>query len=172
MLPTSIVIHSCLVWYLFHQCKKSHSDPLWSGLIRELVQELIDVSYVLIPKFKPMPRSTSTPRSKSKPRYPLYSSLVSCHNQMPISVTAKHPCPVMIPLIFCPWPKCHSPPIHYVLFPQVVMRWQHSTLWPHTPWQLEVTHSRRLITHHQSPFIPYPFSISCSWPSPLPFSWP
>ena len=38
-----------------------------------------------LPRPKSMPRSTPIPRFKSKPRYPLYSSLVFCYSQAPIS---------------------------------------------------------------------------------------
>ena len=48
---------------------------------------------LLIPKSKLTPRSPSTPRSQPMSGYPLYSSLVFCHSQVPISVTAKHPSP-------------------------------------------------------------------------------
>ena len=77
------------------------------------------------------------------------SMLVSAHAQP------------QFPSIFHPWPKHHSSTVHYASFPQMVTRWPHSTLWPHAPWWPEVNHSGRLITHHQFPFIPYPFSVTC-----------
>ena len=115
-----------------------------------------------IPRPKSIPRSKSTPRSKSKPRYPLYSSLMFHCSQSPISITAKHPCQFMIPLIFHPQPKHCSPLIHYVMLLQAMMRWPHSAFQVHTPWQLVVTHSRRLTTHHHFSFIPYPFLLPVS----------
>ena len=118
--------------------------------------------HLSIPRSKPMPRSKSTPRSKPKPWYLLYSNLVFHHSQAPISFTAKRPCPVMIPSIFRPQLKCHSPLIHNVTFPQAVTRWPHSASQLHTPWWLVVTHSRGLITLHHFPFVPYPFSITHS----------
>ena len=105
-----------------------------------------------IPRSKPAPRSKSMPRSKSKPD--IHSIPVSC------PIAAKCPCPVTIPLIFHPQPKHCSPLIHNVTFLQVVTRWLHSALQSHAPWQPEVTHSWRSITHYQFPFISYPFSIT------------
>ena len=55
-------------------------------------------SQLLIPRSKPMPRSTSMARSKPKPNYLLNSSLMFHHNQAPISITAKCPCPATIPI--------------------------------------------------------------------------
>ena len=104
-----------------------------------------------------MPRSISTPRSQPRPRYLLYSSLMFCHSQAPISITTKCPAQPQFPSIFWSWPKHHSPPEHYMSFLPTIIRWLHSTLWSHIPWQLEVAHPKRSITHHQFPFVPYPF---------------
>ena len=49
--------------------------------------------WLLIPKSELMPRSPSAPRSQPMSSYPLYSSLLFCHSQAPISVTAKRPSP-------------------------------------------------------------------------------
>ena len=48
-----------------------------------------DKQKLLIPKSELTPRFSSMPRSQPMSSYPLYSSLVFCHSQAPISVTAK-----------------------------------------------------------------------------------
>ena len=144
--------------------KKTHSTDehnlnTWPLHIRGLMGFSLKGEVLLIARSKPMPRSKSTPRFKSEPWYPLYSSLVFHHSQVPISVIAKHSCPVMILLIFHPQPKCPSPLIHNVMFLLMVTRWPHSTFWLYAPWQPVATHSRGLITLHHFSFVLYPFSI-------------
>ena len=135
-----------------------HSQKSMSSRFKVLSGSCLAGGYVLMPRSRPMPRSTSMPRSQPMPRYPLYSSLVFHCSQVPISVTSKCPAQPQFLLIFWSQPKHHSPPIHYMSLLPMVTRRPHSTLWPHTPWQLEVAHSRRLITCHHIPFISYPSS--------------
>ena len=112
------------------------------------------------PDPKPCPDPNPCPDSNPHPDPSLspdtHSIPASC------SVTAKDPCPAMIPSIFCPWPK-HCPPlVYYMMLLQVVTRQPHSAFQLHAPWWPVVTHSRRLTIHHHFPFISYPFSITHS----------
>ena len=52
-----------------------------------------EIVKVLLPIPRPAPRSLSMPRSQPKPNYLLYSTLMFCHNQAPISVTSQAPIP-------------------------------------------------------------------------------
>ena len=117
-----------------------------------------------LPRPKSMPRSTPMPRFKSKPRYPLYSSLVFCCSQAPIS----HHNPIDLPSLakasFITHTLCdvstdgdEAAAFHFQ---------------PHTPWQLAITQSKRLTSHHHfcsflTPFLSsIPVSISLTLANP------
>ena len=100
------LVHICICLNMlpFSQCHAYHIALMacwhsWGYRSSMIVDSLLFhvkylISYiyhgiVLIPKHKLMPRSISMPRSQPMSSYPLYSSLVFCHSQAPISVATK-----------------------------------------------------------------------------------
>ena len=87
------LVHICICLNRFHGFSTHNLPPSLlvtpcSHLIFPCSIVLI-IQLLLIPKSKLMPRSPSMPRSQPMSSYPLYSSLVFCRSQVPISVTAK-----------------------------------------------------------------------------------
>ena len=152
-----------LVWMVMYRS----GDGPWSGWVYGLVG---------IPKPELTPRSIPTPRFQPMSSYPLYSSLMFCCSQAPISIAIKRLAqPRSLPVIHS-WPRHHSSSTGDVSFPQMVMGWPPSTLSAYTPWWPEVNYIRKGVLHHQflltHTLIPHPSLFQHPWPLPSPFTWP
>ena len=97
-----------------------------------------------------MPRSPSTPKSQPMSSYLLYSSLVFCHSQAPISITAKHLAQPQFPSLPCS-AKMLTISTGQVIFPRAVTRRPHLIFRPQVSWWPEVEYIGRIVLHQQFP---------------------
>ena len=106
--------------------------------------------HLLILKSELMPRSPSMPRSQPMPSYLLYSSLVFCCSQVPISITAKHLTQPWFPSLPCS-AETLTISTSQVIVPRVVTRQPRSIFRPQVSWWPEVKYIGRVVLHQHFP---------------------
>ena len=157
----------------------SHIQTLMSWMLRlpsVSLQMAVGMPLVLVPRSKLMPRSISMPRSQPMPSYPLYSSLMFCHSQVPISIVTKHLAQPWFSLILQSWPRHWSSLVGCIISIDGNKVAAFYPLAPHTlvtgSQPSRKVNSPSLVSICFLPLSYYPSLFQHPWPSPSPFIWP